>query len=264
MNYLALLGWAPADGREVLTRDEIVAEFDLDRVTPLGGVLRRQEARLAERRVHPTRCRLDELVARLDDRSPRRGWSRARRRDVAGGGRGSARNGLRRLVALVEQTEFLFAAATTSRSPTTSGTPCATTERAPEVLDAVDRTPRDVSSGRVERPGPARRRSTRSASSPARSCSCSTSRSRAGRAGLPLFDSMHLLGRDATPRPARAPPGSESGTATAAAKIAPPIRGWCNRQHNRFWSCLWGFESSPPSPPGASCPEAVRPRRLVA
>ncbi len=33
VNYLALLGWAPADGREVLTRDEMVAEFDLDRVT---------------------------------------------------------------------------------------------------------------------------------------------------------------------------------------------------------------------------------------
>ncbi len=28
-----------------------------------------------------------------------------------------------------------------------------------------------------------------------------------------------------------------------------PIRGWCNRQHNRFWPCHWGFESSPPSPP---------------
>ena len=33
VNYLALLGWAPADGREVLTRDELLAEFDLDRVT---------------------------------------------------------------------------------------------------------------------------------------------------------------------------------------------------------------------------------------
>lgn len=28
-----------------------------------------------------------------------------------------------------------------------------------------------------------------------------------------------------------------------------PIRGWCNRQHNRFWPCHWGFESSPPSQP---------------
>jgi hypothetical protein len=27
-----------------------------------------------------------------------------------------------------------------------------------------------------------------------------------------------------------------------------PVRGWCNRQHYRFWPCHWGFESSPPSP----------------
>jgi hypothetical protein len=27
----------------------------------------------------------------------------------------------------------------------------------------------------------------------------------------------------------------------------PPVRGWCNRQHGRFWPCYWGFESSPPS-----------------
>ena len=25
------------------------------------------------------------------------------------------------------------------------------------------------------------------------------------------------------------------------------LRGWCNRQHSRFWPCRWGFESSPPS-----------------
>jgi hypothetical protein len=25
------------------------------------------------------------------------------------------------------------------------------------------------------------------------------------------------------------------------------LRGWCNRQHNWFWSSHWGFESSPPS-----------------
>jgi glutamyl-tRNA synthetase len=32
LNYLALLGWGPEDGREVLTIDELVAEFSLDRV----------------------------------------------------------------------------------------------------------------------------------------------------------------------------------------------------------------------------------------
>jgi glutamyl-tRNA synthetase len=33
VNYLALLGWAPEDGREVMDVEEIVAAFDLDRVT---------------------------------------------------------------------------------------------------------------------------------------------------------------------------------------------------------------------------------------
>jgi len=33
-NYLALLGWGPEDGREVLTMEELAAEFELDRVIP--------------------------------------------------------------------------------------------------------------------------------------------------------------------------------------------------------------------------------------
>lgn len=33
-NYLALLGWTPGDDREILTRDEILSEFDIGRVTP--------------------------------------------------------------------------------------------------------------------------------------------------------------------------------------------------------------------------------------
>jgi glutamyl-tRNA synthetase len=32
LNYLALLGWGPEDGREVLSMDELVAEFELERV----------------------------------------------------------------------------------------------------------------------------------------------------------------------------------------------------------------------------------------
>src|SRR4029079_11067162 len=32
VNYLALLGWGPEDGREILGRDELVAEFELERV----------------------------------------------------------------------------------------------------------------------------------------------------------------------------------------------------------------------------------------
>jgi glutamyl-tRNA synthetase len=32
-NYLALLGWSPADGREILSVDELVVEFELEHVT---------------------------------------------------------------------------------------------------------------------------------------------------------------------------------------------------------------------------------------
>jgi glutamyl-tRNA synthetase len=34
INYLALLGWGPEDGREVLTTDELIEEFTIERVTP--------------------------------------------------------------------------------------------------------------------------------------------------------------------------------------------------------------------------------------
>ena len=52
-NYLMLLGWAPPDDREIVPCEEIV-----DRVPPRGRelvarVLRREEARGVQRRVHP-------------------------------------------------------------------------------------------------------------------------------------------------------------------------------------------------------------------
>src|SRR5947207_8811231 len=43
LNYLALLGWAPLDGGEVLTADELVAAFDLDRVTHAAAAFDHQK-----------------------------------------------------------------------------------------------------------------------------------------------------------------------------------------------------------------------------
>ena len=40
--------------------------------------------------------------------------------------------------------------------------------------------------------------------------------------------------------------GTRDSTGWASLRQS-PIRGWCNRQHGRFWPCYWGFESSPPS-----------------
>jgi glutamyl-tRNA synthetase len=41
MNCLALLGWSPADGGEVLSRDELIREFGLSRVSKAAGVFDR-------------------------------------------------------------------------------------------------------------------------------------------------------------------------------------------------------------------------------
>ena len=38
VNFLALLGWSPGEDREIMTRDEMVALFDLDRVQKSGAV----------------------------------------------------------------------------------------------------------------------------------------------------------------------------------------------------------------------------------
>ena len=66
--------------------------------------------------------------------------------------------------------------------------------------------------------------------------------------GLPLFESIVLLGRDRTlarlASRATDPLGLSRGPVYYSGGT---FRGWCNRQHSRFWSCLWGFESSPPS-----------------
>jgi glutamyl-tRNA synthetase len=37
-NFLALLGWSPGDDREVMTRDELVEAFSLDRILRKSGV----------------------------------------------------------------------------------------------------------------------------------------------------------------------------------------------------------------------------------
>ncbi len=37
-NYLALVGWSPKDNKELLTMDELIREFDFDRVSKTGGI----------------------------------------------------------------------------------------------------------------------------------------------------------------------------------------------------------------------------------
>ena len=41
MNYLALLGWSPPGGKEVLSREDLIRQFDLSRVSKAAGVFDR-------------------------------------------------------------------------------------------------------------------------------------------------------------------------------------------------------------------------------
>lgn len=43
VNFLALLGWNPGDGREIMTRDELIAAFDLSRVNKSNSLFDRQK-----------------------------------------------------------------------------------------------------------------------------------------------------------------------------------------------------------------------------
>jgi glutamyl-tRNA synthetase len=75
-NYLALLGWSPGDDREILTLDEMVAEFRLEAVKSAGAIFdeRKLQAVNAEYlRALPT----DELIARAQ------GWLLDRWRPLA-------------------------------------------------------------------------------------------------------------------------------------------------------------------------------------
>jgi glutamyl-tRNA synthetase len=106
VNYLALLGWAPADGREVMTRDEIVAEFDLDRVTHSAAFFDYQKLDWLNGE-YIRALPLDDLTQIVLDAASAR-WGDRVNRELAGE---VARIGQERavtIVGLVDQADFLF------------------------------------------------------------------------------------------------------------------------------------------------------------
>ena len=43
INFLALLGWHPNGDKEVLSREELIAEFDIDRVQQSGAIFNEEK-----------------------------------------------------------------------------------------------------------------------------------------------------------------------------------------------------------------------------
>jgi glutamyl-tRNA synthetase len=135
VNYLALLGWGPEDGREVLSIDELIAEFDVSRVNPSPATFdpKKLEWMNAE---HIRRMSLADLVSvtlpfaqdryreHLDVPKFERAVALAQERATT-------------LVQIAEQAAFLFVPDEEFVVDEKSWEKVLTTERAKEVLDAV-------------------------------------------------------------------------------------------------------------------------------
>jgi len=133
-NYLALLGWAPEDGREVLSLDELVVEFDLGRVTHSAARFDYQKLDWVNgewiRRVS-----LDELLTRIDpfvrDRFGEVDAATLRSATAVGQPRAVT------MVALVEQMDFLFEPEDAFAIAPEAWEKVEATERVGELFDAV-------------------------------------------------------------------------------------------------------------------------------
>ncbi len=191
-NYLALLGWAPDDGREVMDADEIVAAFDLDRVTHAAAAF--DHAKLDWMNGEwIRRITLPELEARA--------LPLARTRIAPDVDpvllREALRLGQERAVTvgdLVDQADFLFVGDDAFSVAEASWEKLVATERIGEVLDAVaahledcDWTPDAVDlRGVVDGLG----------LKPRKVMPALYAAVEGRHAGLPLFDSIVLLGRE--------------------------------------------------------------------
>ncbi len=191
-NYLALLGWAPEDGREVMDADELCAAFDLDRVTHAaaafdhkkldwinGEWIRRITLRELEARALPI------ARERFGDRLDLDVFSAA------------ARIGQERavtLVALVDQTDFLFVADDDFEIEPESWNKVVATERVSEILDAVI-THLETCEWTVEAID-VRPVVDALGVKPRKAMPALYAAVEGRHAGLPLFDSIELLGRE--------------------------------------------------------------------
>jgi len=199
-NYLALLGWAPEDGREVMDLDEIVAAFDLDRVTHAAAAFDHKKLDWMNGE-WIRRLSLDEVEERALPFAEARFGDRLDREVF----RAALRIGQERavtIVSLVEQMDFLFVDEEGFEIDPASWEKLAATEQVGEILDAV--------AAHLERcEWPDDRIDLRPALEPlgvkpGKVMHAVYTAVEGRRAGLPLFESIVLLGRDRALRRIRA------------------------------------------------------------
>ena len=192
-NYLALLGWAPDDGRELMTTDEIVERFDLDRVTHAAAAFDHKKLDWMNGE-WIRRLTLPEIEARTLPIARERFGDRLDMESF----RGAARVGQERAVtlgSLVDQMDFLFVDDEGFAVDDDAWEVLASTDRIADVLDCViahvESCPWtvegiDFRTALEEQLGIKMRKV----------AGALYTAVEGRRAGLPLFDSIELLGRE--------------------------------------------------------------------
>ena len=195
MNYIALLGWAPADdGHEVMSASELVAAFDLDRVThAAAGFDRAKLDWLNGEWIR--RLAADELFARVEPMARAR-FAEGFDSDIGAQASAIAQPRAVTLVQIVDQMGFLFVDESGFRIEPESWEIVVATDRIGEVLDAVIA---HVESCDWSVDELALQPVTEAIGIKFRKVAPAVYAAVEGvHRGLPLFDSMYLLGRERT------------------------------------------------------------------
>jgi glutamyl-tRNA synthetase len=135
MNYLALLGWAPEDGEEVLSAPELVERFDLDRVTHSAAGFDRDKLDWLNGE-WIRRLELADLTRRIEPKARER-FGDDIERDVVDQATAIAQERAVTLVQIVDQMAFLFANEDDFEVGPEAWEKVEGTDRIREVLDAV-------------------------------------------------------------------------------------------------------------------------------
>ncbi|MFZ4585809.1 MAG: glutamate--tRNA ligase [Acidimicrobiia bacterium] len=192
VNYVALLGWSPADGREILSMADLISEYDLDRATHTAAVF--DYAKLGWMNGEYIRAKeLDQIAPIARELAAQRFGDRVDD-ELFVGALPLGKERATTLGALVDQMDFLFLPDDDFTIAAASWEKVVATDRVGEILDAAiahlevcDWTPEaidlrpviDALDIKVRKAMPALYAAVE------------------GRhAGLPLFDSIQLLGRE--------------------------------------------------------------------
>jgi len=192
VNYLALLGWGPEDGREVLSVGELVAEFDLHRVNASAATFDPQKLEWMNGE-HIRRMPLAELTAAALPFATTRYGARLEVRTFEAAV-GLAQERATTLVQIAEQAAFLF---TPDDELTIEPDSWERLERADRAADVLDAAIAHLESCAWEVDAIDLRPAIEALGLKPRKAMPVLYAAIEGRsAGLPLFDSVHLLGRE--------------------------------------------------------------------